>query len=110
MVENIAGMCSPLKALPGKFPMIHSNLCQRRKQSSLGQCTVLAGKLSSQANIMAAFLPSILLLGSDVLGREQKWKKLLSEYIFGEKMNAFANVSKVFFSFNFYCNNVTYKL
>lgn len=39
-----------------------------------------------------------------VWGREHKWKELLSDSTFGNKMVAFANVSKDFFGFSFYYN------
>lgn len=55
VIGNTAGVCAPLKAIPGEFPMIHSNLCPRWKQSGLGQRTALAGKLNSQTN--ARFWP-----------------------------------------------------
>lgn len=105
-MEDAAGMCAPLKAVSGEFLMIHSNLHQRRKQSVLEQWTVCAGKLSSQTkNTLARFLPSILLLWGEVLEREQKWKKLLSEYTFGNKIDAFTSVSKTFLSQFLYNTN-----
>ena len=51
-------------------------------------------KAELSKNILARFLPSILLLGSEVLRGEQKWKELLNEYTFGNTMDAFPNVSK----------------
>lgn len=72
VIENTAGVCAPLKAVPGEFPRIHSNLCPTGEQSDLGQWTALAGKLNSQTQgLLARFLPSILLLGSEVL--EGSW-------------------------------------
>lgn len=44
---------------------------------------------------MVRFLTPILLLVSEVFGREQKWKELLNEYTFGNKIDAFANVSRL---------------
>lgn len=62
MTESTAGMCSPVKAILGEFPMFYSNLCQREKQSDLKQWTVLPGKLSSQTkNTVSVFLTFILL-------------------------------------------------
>lgn len=54
----------------------------------------LSWKAELSNNILARFLPSILLLGSEVLRREQKWKEVLNEYTFGNTMDAFLNVSK----------------
>ena len=64
----------------------------KRKIVSPGTMDSLSWKAELSNKDLARFLPRILLLRSEVLGREQKWKELLSEYTFGNKMDAFANV------------------
>lgn len=66
MTKDTAAKCSPLKAIAGEFPMIHSNLHQRGKELVLEQWTIGAGMLSSQTKTMLArFLLYVLLLESE---------------------------------------------